>query len=101
MREPRDAVHMTLHPSQHRRVQSEAGLRCGLLLTAEVKRARGQQPTRIPRIGILGLASGATAAPYLNAVRAGLRDLVYIEGKEPDHRLPLWRWQHKLLMVPY
>src|SRR6516164_6467227 len=43
--------------------------------------ARAQQPTRVARIGILGLASAAAVAPYVNAVRAGLRDLGYIEGK--------------------
>jgi putative ABC transport system substrate-binding protein len=43
--------------------------------------ARAQQPARVPRIGILGLASAAAAAPYVNTVRAGLRDLGYIEGK--------------------
>jgi putative ABC transport system substrate-binding protein len=43
--------------------------------------ARAQQPTKIARIGILGLASAAGAAPYVDAVRSGLRDLGYIEGK--------------------
>jgi putative ABC transport system substrate-binding protein len=43
--------------------------------------AGAQQPTKIARIGILGLASAAAAAPYVNAVRAGLHDLGYIEGK--------------------
>jgi putative tryptophan/tyrosine transport system substrate-binding protein len=43
--------------------------------------ARAQQPTKAARIGILGLASAAAAAPYVDAVRAGLRDLGYIEGK--------------------
>src|SRR5262249_21956872 len=43
--------------------------------------ARAQQQTKIARIGILGLASAAAVAPYVNAVRAGLRDLGYIEGK--------------------
>src|SRR5262249_6042864 len=42
--------------------------------------ARAQQQTKITRVGILGLASAA-AVPYVNAVRAGLRDLGYIEGK--------------------
>src|SRR5215813_6226721 len=42
---------------------------------------RAQQPAGIARIGILGLASAAAVAPYVNAVRAGLRDLGYIEGK--------------------
>jgi putative tryptophan/tyrosine transport system substrate-binding protein len=43
--------------------------------------ARAQQPARVARIGILGLASADGAAPYVNAVRSGLRDLGYIEGK--------------------
>ena len=41
--------------------------------------ARAQQPTS--RIGILGLASAPAVAPYVDAVRAGLHDLGYIEGK--------------------
>jgi putative ABC transport system substrate-binding protein len=40
--------------------------------------ARAQQPARVARIGILGLASAAAVAPYVNAVRAGLGDLGYI-----------------------
>ena len=43
--------------------------------------AHGQQRRKIARIGILGLASAPAAAPYVNAVREGLRDLGYIEGK--------------------
>jgi putative tryptophan/tyrosine transport system substrate-binding protein len=43
--------------------------------------ARAQQPTKIARIGILGLASAVAAAPYVDAVRAGLHDFGYIEEK--------------------
>jgi putative ABC transport system substrate-binding protein len=43
--------------------------------------ARAQQAARVVRIGILGLASAASVAPYVNAIRTGLRDLGYIEGK--------------------
>jgi putative tryptophan/tyrosine transport system substrate-binding protein len=43
--------------------------------------ARAQQPGKLPIIGILGLASAAAAAPYVNAVRVGLRDLGYVEGQ--------------------
>src|SRR5262245_49620779 len=43
--------------------------------------ARAQQQTKSARIGILGLASAAAAAPYVDAVRAGLHDLGYVEGK--------------------
>ena len=62
--------------------------------------ARAQQ-TKIARIGILGLASAAAVAPYVNAVREGLRDLGYIDGKNliieyrfgdgNYDRLPIWR----------
>jgi len=62
--------------------------------------ARAQQ-TKIARIGILGLASAAVVAPYVNAVREGLRDLGYIDGKNliieyrfgdgNYDRLPIWR----------
>jgi putative ABC transport system substrate-binding protein len=63
--------------------------------------ARGQQQTKVARIGILGLASAAAVAPYVNAVRAGLRDLGYIEGKNRSSStalataimtgFPIWR----------
>jgi putative ABC transport system substrate-binding protein len=43
-------------------------------------RAHAQQPARPARIGMLGLASETAVAPYVNAVRAGLRDFGYIEG---------------------
>jgi putative tryptophan/tyrosine transport system substrate-binding protein len=42
--------------------------------------ARAQQPAKPARIGMLGLASETAVAPYVNAVRAGLRDFGYIEG---------------------
>src|SRR5262245_18762670 len=43
--------------------------------------AGAQQPTKVARIGIPGLASAAAAALYVNAVRVVLHDLGYIEGK--------------------
>ncbi len=39
------------------------------------------QQTRVPRIGFLGLVSAASHAPRTAALRAGLRDLGYIEGR--------------------
>jgi putative ABC transport system substrate-binding protein len=42
---------------------------------------RAQHQTKIARVGILGLASAPAATPYVDAVRTGLRDLGYIEGK--------------------
>jgi len=45
-------------------------------------RSFGQQPaTRIRRIGSLGVGSAADFASRLEAFRAGLRDLGYVEGK--------------------
>src|SRR5262249_19041687 len=47
----------------------------GLLLTAKVRRAWGQQPAKIPRIGILD------DAPMWQPLRQALRGLGYIEGQ--------------------
>jgi len=47
--------------------------------------AAGQQPARIARIGFLGTASAAGWATKVDAMRDGLRDLGYVEGK----KLPL------------
>jgi putative tryptophan/tyrosine transport system substrate-binding protein len=43
--------------------------------------ARAQQPARPARIGFLGLAPASTFATRVDALRIGLRDLGYIEGK--------------------
>jgi ABC-type uncharacterized transport system substrate-binding protein len=43
--------------------------------------ASGQQPAKLPRIGFLGLAPASTFATRVNALRTGLRDLGYVEGK--------------------
>ena len=41
-----------------------------------------QQPPKVARIGYLGPTSGAASEPrYLEPLRAGLRDLGYVEGK--------------------
>ena len=40
-----------------------------------------QQPGKIPRIGFLGPTSAAGIASRLEALRAGLRDFGYVEGK--------------------
>src|SRR5262245_26536916 len=46
----------------------------GLLLAVKVRRARGQQSAKIPRIGIID------DSPIWNAFRHGLRDLGYLDG---------------------
>src|SRR5262245_22958068 len=43
--------------------------------------ARGQQPAKVTRMGFLGPASPSMTAGWIDALRAGLRDLGYLEGK--------------------
>jgi putative ABC transport system substrate-binding protein len=43
--------------------------------------ARAQQDGRMRRIGFLGLGTASAWAPRLEPLRAGLRDLGYVEGK--------------------
>jgi putative ABC transport system substrate-binding protein len=44
--------------------------------------AQAQQPAKIPRIGYLsGTGNAANPGPYVGALRQGLRDLGYVEGK--------------------
>ena len=43
--------------------------------------ARGQQPERMRRIGILLAGTPASFAPGTNAFVQGLRELGYVEGK--------------------
>ena len=54
---------------------------CALLLALSLS-AEAQQPARIPRIGyVSGTGSRADPGPYVEALRQGLRDLGYIDGK--------------------
>ena len=44
--------------------------------------AEAQQPAKIPRIGyVSGTGDASNQGPYVEALRQGLRDLGYIEGK--------------------
>src|SRR5213593_4219286 len=43
--------------------------------------ARAQPPAKSARLGFLGFGTLAAAAPRVEALRAGLRDLGYVEGK--------------------
>ena len=44
--------------------------------------AQAQQPAKIPRIGyVSGTGSPSNPGPYIEALRQGLRDLGYVEGK--------------------
>ena len=56
--------------------------------------ARAQQRAKPPRIGFLGLAFERTAGEWL---RAGLRDLGYIEGTSI---IIEWRWAQNVDELP-
>ena len=43
--------------------------------------ARAQQGNKVWRIGFLGMVSASSHAPRVEALRAGLRELGYVEGK--------------------
>jgi hypothetical protein len=43
--------------------------------------ARAQQQAKIARLGYLGFGTPAASATRVEALRAGLRDLGYVEGK--------------------
>ena len=54
---------------------------CGLLF-ALCCSVEAQQPAKIPRIGyVSGTGDHSNPGPYVEALRQGLRDLGYIEGK--------------------
>jgi putative tryptophan/tyrosine transport system substrate-binding protein len=53
---------------------------CSLLLVP-CSTVEAQHPQKIPRIGILELASPAASASQLKAFQQGLRELGYVEGK--------------------
>jgi putative ABC transport system substrate-binding protein len=58
---------------------------------------RAQQPAHLPTIGFLGLAPAANYAPRVQALRAGLRDLGYVEGK---NLVIEFRWAERVDQLP-
>jgi putative ABC transport system substrate-binding protein len=59
--------------------------------------ARAQQPAKVAQIGFLGPAPAATYLPRLEALRAGLRDLGYVEGKNIAIE---FRWAERVEQLP-
>jgi putative ABC transport system substrate-binding protein len=53
----------------------------GTVLFAWPVVARAQQPAKVARLGYLGFGTPAASATRVEALRAGLRDLGYVEGK--------------------
>jgi ABC-type uncharacterized transport system substrate-binding protein len=59
--------------------------------------ARSQQPAKVPRIGFLGFGPAAASAHRVEALRAGLRDLGYVEGK---NIIMEFRWPERVEQLP-
>jgi putative ABC transport system substrate-binding protein len=57
------------------------GTLAGSLLTAPLACFAQQQRSKVARIGFLGSASADGSARSVEALRAGLRDLGHVEGK--------------------
>jgi len=53
----------------------------GATLITAARVAEAQQTSKVARIGFLGLASASSSAKHLSALRTGLRDVGYVEGK--------------------
>jgi len=59
--------------------------------------ARAQQSAKVARIGYLAVGSAAALASWVEALRAGLRDLGYVEGK---NIVIEFRWAERVDQLP-
>jgi putative tryptophan/tyrosine transport system substrate-binding protein len=59
--------------------------------------ARAQQPGKLPRLGYLGFGPASAYDTRLEALRAGLRDLGYVEGK---NIVIEFRWADRVDQLP-
>ena len=59
--------------------------------------ARAQQPEKIAKIGYLDLGPSSVRVDRVEALRAGLRDLGYVEGKNISIE---FRWADKAEQLP-
>ena len=59
--------------------------------------ARAQQPEKIARVGFLDLGPASARVDRVEALRAGLRDLGYVEGKNIVFE---FRWAERAEQLP-
>jgi putative ABC transport system substrate-binding protein len=59
--------------------------------------ARAQKPAKVSRIGYLGLGAASAFVVWVEALRAGLRDLGYVEGK---NIVIEFRWAERVDQLP-
>ena len=62
--------------------------------------ARAQQVGKVYRIGILEPIPAAQNAANLDALRKGLRDLGYVEGRNSGHRISVGGWSRRAVPGP-
>jgi putative tryptophan/tyrosine transport system substrate-binding protein len=91
---PRFGDGVRREPSMKRR--TFMALVSGGLLAAPLA-AEAQQPSKVPQIGYLGVGSPAEAANRVNALRIGLRDHGYVEGKNISL---VFRWAESAERLP-
>jgi putative ABC transport system substrate-binding protein len=72
-------------------------LACGSALTLLPIATRPQQPAKIPLIGYLDLGPASARTSPVEALRAGLRDLGYVEGKNIAIE---FRWAERVDQMP-
>src|SRR5829696_7580161 len=68
-----------------------------LMLTVATVEGVAQERTKIARVGYLGQAPAASFAPRVDALRAGLLDLGYIEGR---NLILDFRWADERAQLP-
>lgn len=59
--------------------------------------ARGQQPVKIPRIGYFSLGPSSAYADFIEALRAGLREVGYVDG---SNAIIEFRWTNDPAQLP-
>ena len=69
----------------------------GAVLLAAPLAAEGQQARKVYRIGYLGVGTASAYANRIEALRAGLRDLGYVEGKNVVIE---YRWAERADQLP-
>jgi putative ABC transport system substrate-binding protein len=90
------AFHRDRQLSDQMRRRDLIGLIAGAAITLPIA-ARSQQPTTIARIGFLGLAPASASVSRVEALRAGLRELGWVEGKNIEFE---FRWAERVDQLP-
>src|SRR5829696_924623 len=91
----RPPSHLTMLLSRHTRRRAFNALFAIAFTTPRLVLA--QERAKLARIGYLGLAPAAGYAPRVDALRAGLRDLGYIEGRNLSFE---FRWAETPQQMP-